>query len=243
MEHDSQHINSDLGDKSMFELGNAILEWRRTFQQSCSLSKDRIDELESHLRESVSELNRKGLSEEESFVVAIKRLGYARTLDAEFQKNNLLGVNQDRLFWMLLGYLGVTICGILSTAIVSSFSTGMAYAGAGATVTGVVVTLVHILFWIAVLLLISQATVSRVFGRYPRLSLAAMLLSMVALPFAKPLATAAQSRVVDLKWLQETHYWTGVGQFSIQMLIYAFCFIAVLKLHRSRANLAAAQSV
>lgn len=227
----------------MFELGNAILEWRRTFQQSCSLSKDRIDELESHLRESVSELNRKGLSEEESFVVAMKRLGYARTLDAEFQKNSLLGVNQDRLTWMLLGYLGVTICGILSTAIVSGLSTGMAYAGAGTTATGVVATLVQILFWIAVFVLISQARASRVLGRYPRLFLAAMLIAMVALPFTKPFANAAQARVVDLKWLQETHYWTGIGQFSIQLLIYAFCFVAVLKLHRSRANLAAAQPV
>ncbi len=141
----------------MFELGNAILQWRKSFQQNCSLSEDRIDELESHLRDSISELNRKGLSEEESFVVAMKRLGYAQNLDAEFQKNNLLGVNQDRLAWMLLGYLGVTICGILSSAIVSSLSTGMAYAGAGATATGAVVTLSQILFWIAVLLLLLKA--------------------------------------------------------------------------------------
>ena len=225
----------------MFELSKAILQWRRSFQKGCSLSTDRIDELESHLRESVSELNRKGLSEEESFVVAMKRLGYAQTLDAEFQKNNLLGVNHDRLFWMLLGYLAVTICGILSTAIVSSLSTGMAYAGAGGTATGVVATLVQIVFWTAVLLLISQPTVSRVFGRYPRSSLSAMLFAMVALPFVQPLASAAQARVVDVKWLQEAYYWTGIGQFSIQLLIYAFCFIAVLKLYRSRANVAVSQ--
>ncbi|MCC6511735.1 MAG: hypothetical protein IT423_21725 [Pirellulaceae bacterium] len=227
----------------MFELGNAILQWRRSFQQNCSLNDDRIDELESHLRESISELNRKGLSEEESFVVAMKRLGYAHTLDAEYQKNNLLGVSQERLAWMLLGYLGVTICGILSSAIISSLSTGMAYAGAGATATGVVVTLVQILFWTAVLLLLLRARASQVFGRYPRLSLTAMLFAMIALPFVKPLAGAAQARVVDLKWLQETHYWTGIGQFSIQLIIYAFCFVAVLPLYRSKGKLAVSQPV
>ncbi len=207
---------------------------RKSFQQNCSLSEDRIDELESHLRDSISELNRKGLSEEESFVVAMKRLGYAQNLDAEFQKNNLLGVNQDRLAWMLLGYLGVTICGILSSAIVSSLSTGMAYAGAGATATGAVVTLSQILFWIAVLLLLLKARGFQVFGSYPRLFLTAMLFAMIALPFVRPLAIAAQARVADVKWLQETQYWTAIGQFSIQLLIYAFCFIAVLKLFPSK---------
>ena len=226
----------------MFELDKSILEWKRSFQQNCSLNEESIDELESHLRESVFELNRKGLSEEESFFVAMNRLGYAPALDAEFEKNSPLGVNQDRLIWMLSGYLGVSICGITSTAIVSSLSTGMAYAGADATATGVVVTLVQILFWIAVLVLVSQAReVTRVFGSYPRLSLAAMFIAMVALPFVRPLANVAQARVVDPNWLAETYYWTGIGHFSIQLLIYAFCFIALFKLHRSKNNLAVSQ--
>ncbi len=70
-----------------------------------------------------------------------------------------------------------------------------------------------------------------------------MLFAMIALPFVRPLAIAAQARVADVKWLQETQYWTAIGQFSIQLLIYAFCFIAVLKLFPSKAKLAMSQPV
>lgn len=226
----------------MFELDKSILKWKRTFQQSCSLNDESIDELESHLRESVLEINRKGLSEEESFLVAMNRLGCAPTLAAEFKKNSPLGVNQDRLIWMLSGYLGVSICGIMSTAIVSSLATGMAYAGAGATATGIVATLVQILFWIAVFVSIWHArAVTRVFRGFPRLSLAAMLIAMITLPFVRPLADAARARVADQQWLVETYYWTGIGHFSIQLLVYAFCFLVLFQLHRSKTNLAVSQ--
>ena len=167
----------------MFELEKSILEWKLAFQKRCSVDEASIEELESHLRESVAELSRKGLSEEEGFIVAMKRLGNAPALDAEFQKNSPLGVNQERLIWMFSGYLGITLCGILSTAIISSLATGMLYAGWASSLTGFVATLIEILFWIGVFFLaVRESQFTFMIGKHPLLSLLAMFILMVTLP-------------------------------------------------------------
>jgi hypothetical protein len=214
----------------MFDLDKSILEWKQSFQQGSSIDQESIEELESHLRESVADLNRKGLNDEESFFVAINRLGHASSLKAEFKKNSSLGANQDRLIWMLSGYLGINLCGILSSAVVSSFATGMAYTGVGSIVTGVVATLFQVLFWIGIFLLVARSNeVTFVFGKNPALSLLAMFIAMITLPFVAPMANLAQARVANPQWMMETYYWIGFGHFAVQLLIYAFCFIALFK--------------
>ena len=225
----------------MFDVDKSILEWKHSFQQGSSIDQESIEELESHLRESVAELNRIGLNDEESFFVAINRLGQASSLKAEFTKNSPLGANQDRLIWMLSGYLGITLGGILSTAVVSSFATSMAYLGAGSVLTGVVATLFQILFWIGIFTLVARDNEAiYVFGKNPALSLLTMFIAMITLPFVAPLANMALARVANPQWMMETYYWVGFGHFTVQILIYAFCFIALFKTRIS--NLAPADS-
>lgn len=226
----------------MFELEKSILEWKSSFHKSSSVSEEFIEELETHLRESILVLNRKGLNDEESFFVAMKRLGYATALDEEFKKNRPLGVNQDRLIWMLSGYLGITLCGILATTIVSGLSIGMAYVGFGSNVAGVVATLFQLLFWIGVILLaIRESEVTFVFGKYPTMSLTAMFIAMMTLPFVSPIANLAQARVANHTWIAETYIWIGLGHFLVQLLIYAFCFFALYKTRRSKLRIAVSQ--
>lgn len=65
-----------------------IAEWRSYHLNSSHVSNSDIVELEDHLREEISSLVQHGLSEEEAFLVAVKRLGSPPSLSDEFRKVN-----------------------------------------------------------------------------------------------------------------------------------------------------------
>lgn len=69
-----------------FDLNRAIQQWRRELAQSPALSGKSCEELESHLRESTANLQCNGLTSEEAFLIAKRRLGSAPELEAEFKK-------------------------------------------------------------------------------------------------------------------------------------------------------------
>jgi hypothetical protein len=69
-------------------LEKRIKEWRDFCFRSGSLNNTELDELEDHLREEITQLSKKGLSEEESFLIAISRMGKIHTLTEEFRKVN-----------------------------------------------------------------------------------------------------------------------------------------------------------
>ncbi len=66
-----------------------------------------LDELEDHLRDEITNLAAVGLSEDEAFDVARRRLGSADALDTEFRKVNDEAVWGRRIQWMLAGYLAI----------------------------------------------------------------------------------------------------------------------------------------
>src|SRR5688572_5556206 len=68
----------------MLEL--AIKQWRKAMPGR--LSEDTIDELESHLRETVAELVQSGLTPEQAFERASKELGSMGGLAREFEKTD-----------------------------------------------------------------------------------------------------------------------------------------------------------
>lgn len=67
-----------------FDVNSAIGQWRAFLQQHDSLSADDIDELEDHLRNQSEALENAGLDEEESFIIAIKRLGSLNAISGQF---------------------------------------------------------------------------------------------------------------------------------------------------------------
>jgi hypothetical protein len=70
----------------MFDLESQIRKWRRHVQSAGSLGAQDVDELESHLRDSIDELSGHGVSVEEAFIVSIRRMGDAEELKHEFAK-------------------------------------------------------------------------------------------------------------------------------------------------------------
>jgi hypothetical protein len=89
----------------MFNLNENIRAWGQRLAETEALTATDIQELETHLRISVAELNSKGLSEQESFWLAAHRLGNAESLAAEYASENPAILWGRRLCWMLLGYL------------------------------------------------------------------------------------------------------------------------------------------
>lgn len=79
------------------ELEDQISQWRRWSEHHRAISRDDIEELEDHLRNQIAELNGVGLSDEEAFLVAIKRLGQMNTLASEFAREH-----SERLWKQLL---------------------------------------------------------------------------------------------------------------------------------------------
>lgn len=109
----------------MFDLNEQIINWRNNLTQPKTLGSSDIDELESHLREEIENLNALNLSDEEAFMVAANRLGQPDSLSEEFAKVNTSMLWRKRFFragaivfaWLMLSYIWQVfsrICQILA---------------------------------------------------------------------------------------------------------------------------------
>jgi len=70
----------------MPRLEQLISEWRKTMTHGQRLGKDRLEELESHLRETIERLLRTGMNETKAFETAIAQLGPFPAIYSEFKK-------------------------------------------------------------------------------------------------------------------------------------------------------------
>ena len=65
-----------------------IAEWRAYVAKAPAVSGRDLDELDSHLRDQIAELDAAGLSGDEAFLVAVKRMGDVDTLSREFAREH-----------------------------------------------------------------------------------------------------------------------------------------------------------
>src|SRR4051812_43917621 len=72
----------------MFNLENAISEWRKQMSAGGVKTPAPLDELESHLREDVEQQMRLGLTGQQAFESAVQRIGHVTALRSEFAKVN-----------------------------------------------------------------------------------------------------------------------------------------------------------
>ncbi|MCK4758783.1 MAG: ABC transporter permease [Candidatus Aminicenantes bacterium] len=72
----------------MFDLEKAIKKWKKTLRKNEALEDGYIAELESHLRDEVDILIRRGTSEEEAFGKAVAEIGKTDDIGAEFHKTH-----------------------------------------------------------------------------------------------------------------------------------------------------------
>jgi hypothetical protein len=69
-----------------FDLNRAIQNWREQLAQLPAFRSENLDELETHLRDSIAVLETSGLSAEEAFTVAVNRIGKEGSLLSELAK-------------------------------------------------------------------------------------------------------------------------------------------------------------
>lgn len=65
-----------------------IAEWRAFIGQRPAVDGHDVDELEAHLRDQIADLNAAGLAADESFLIAVKRLGGLDDLSREFAREH-----------------------------------------------------------------------------------------------------------------------------------------------------------
>lgn len=143
----------------MFDLNQAIKQWRQAMNAQPGIDLADLDELEDHLREEVSELQAKGLQEEEAFLVGSRRLGKPEDLSSEFAIADPASRRNFRLRWMVLGALALMFLW-LATEVLTNFGTGtmhMMFGGhpmAGVLGAGLTSGLMRILLLLAGVVLI-----------------------------------------------------------------------------------------
>jgi hypothetical protein len=82
---------------SMESVEPQIAEWRAFVAGAPAVNRHDVDELEGHLRDQIAELNAAGLTDEEAFLVAVKRMGDLDAVSREFAREH-----SDRLWKQLL---------------------------------------------------------------------------------------------------------------------------------------------
>lgn len=81
----------------MSSIEHQIAEWRDFVSSSRVVDEADADELEGHLRDQIADLNAVGLSEEEAFLVAVRRMGSIDAVSREFAREH-----SDRLWKQLV---------------------------------------------------------------------------------------------------------------------------------------------
>src|SRR5215467_5349864 len=109
----------------MFNLEQAILDWRRQMAARGIEAPGVLDELESHLRDDVEEQVRAGLGEQHAFDAAVQRIGESKTLKTEFHKVNRL---RDNSLWLKILAAWLIVIGLsnlnLRGLVLSGFALG-----------------------------------------------------------------------------------------------------------------------
>jgi hypothetical protein len=93
-------------NQTRFDLDSAMESWRQELAAQPNLSLDTRRELEIYLRDTVSELQGRGLNNEESFWLARRRIGQPEQSSQKFiMKANSAGIWRERIFWVALACL------------------------------------------------------------------------------------------------------------------------------------------
>jgi hypothetical protein len=72
----------------MDDMESQIAAWRTYVANDAAVNGRDVDELETHLRDEIAELGTAGLTTDEAFLVAVKRMGHLDTLSREFAREH-----------------------------------------------------------------------------------------------------------------------------------------------------------
>jgi hypothetical protein len=100
---------------NMFDLEQAIADWRKQMLAAGIQSPVPLEELESHLRDDVEDQIQSGLNGRQAFKVAVERIGQAVALESEFAK---VGGTPDAGRWKFVrigGYAPAVFMALVGT--------------------------------------------------------------------------------------------------------------------------------
>jgi hypothetical protein len=92
-------------NQTRFDLSAAIENWRQELAAEPNLTPVVRNELETHLRETIADFQKRGLNNGESFWLARRRVGPSQPLGQEFLKANPAAVWRERIMWMAIAVL------------------------------------------------------------------------------------------------------------------------------------------
>lgn len=108
-------------NRTNFDLNKKIEIWKSELSKNSKMTLDNINELESHLRDEIHELQLLGLSIEESLLIAQNRIGNVEDLKTEFGKVNNGFYFKNRIMPYLKGIL-LFLAFITVTELMTKFS-------------------------------------------------------------------------------------------------------------------------
>src|SRR6185369_7844956 len=214
-----------------FDLTRAIQQWRENLAQSPAFRSENLDELETHLRDSIGSLQTQGLSAEEALMVAAKRIGKGAVLETEFGKVNGRAVWRTRSFWMLAGMLVFVVGTDLADAVSSALVFFGSLVGTNGFSLGWFGVAGKCAVFVLVLWLFRSATVGglewisgnihRLFHR-PILAVVMLLLAALALKFSPGGFTVVAAQRLPPVTLSQAYMITSFANLVGQFLIMAF---------------------
>jgi len=98
----SQHVKQIMENQTRYNLNAAIESWRQELAAQANLTAEVRRELETHLRDTITGFQQRGLNDEESFWLARRRVGQPQQLGEEFVKADPAKVWRERAFWIVL---------------------------------------------------------------------------------------------------------------------------------------------
>jgi hypothetical protein len=134
----------------MFDLERRIENWKAEFASRPTLRRADVEELEQHLRDALLSLISAGLTPEEAFLIATRRVGAPAALEREFAKVNGTHLWSQRVFWIVLGALGYVVCRLMIGAAASVAQALAGLAGGSGAEVGYAGLTVACAGWIAV---------------------------------------------------------------------------------------------
>lgn len=226
----------------MFDLENAINDWMSSLLTIDSMSAESRLEIEEHLRQSIDTLSKGGLTQEESFVIATRRMGAPNALADEFEKVQGTNGLQKRLTWMLFGYLAIQTMSTLIGSTLSASGVALIWIGSSGAIAAVGSCLLAILIWLGFLWSIQRQ--SSPFSRWfvpeqGSISTLLFLAGITLIGYGVSLAsTVVFARRGTIDQLADFSLWTGLGRWLISGIVFVFIAAILVRANQSPKQVA-----
>ena len=209
----------------MFDIESQIRKWRMTIANSGSITDQNAAELETHLRETISDLLTKGLHEQEAFVVASMRLGTPDEMSNEYSKVNGAYVWKRRIVWMLCGFVGGNALAHAFNGLASLAGATAAFAGFSGAGAGAMSVAATVVCWVILLVMLSQGGRRHQFAAInDSVSIGWLAFFIALMVFGQGLTMVGNmmhvltASVIDFG---QSMYWRSIGGLAINVCVVA----------------------